>query len=88
MPLNLLARSLALVFALSAVGCGAARQIAHDDTGGAILLQGQRAEAMKEARQIMVEHCRGPYQIVEELEQSEDRWRIRYRCGATRANPD
>ena len=37
---------------------------------------------MKEARELMLEHCRGPYQIVEEgTGKSSGQWQVRYRCG-------
>jgi len=42
---------------------------------------------MKEARDLMVEHCRGPYRIVEEGGQTDEgSWTIQYRCG-TKAAP-
>jgi len=42
---------------------------------------------MKEARDLMVEHCRGPYRIVEEgaggQTDGERSWQLRYVCGTT-----
>lgn len=63
-----------------AIGCGNAHQIRRDQSGGTIALEGERNEAIKRAREMMLEHCHGPYQIVEEAVDEGDR-RITYRCG-------
>ncbi|MBT8493725.1 MAG: hypothetical protein KJO07_11750 [Deltaproteobacteria bacterium] len=71
----------AMVLLISA--CGSARQVKRDARGGTISLHGERHESTKEAREMMLEHCRGPYQIIEEgpAGSSNGQWRLRYRCG-------
>jgi hypothetical protein len=79
---------LALTCLLAASSCGSARQVKREARGGIIAIHGERHESMKEAREMMLEHCRGPYQIVEEGEMKvaggkRTEWRLRYRCDLT-----
>lgn len=58
-----------LLVASLAAGCGMARIVRRDSTGGVIALQGERGKAMEDAQRAMSEHCRGPYTIVSEGEE-------------------
>lgn len=52
-------------------GCGSARLIQRNQTGGVYALQGDRNKAMEQAHQEMAAHCGGPgsYQITQEGEE-------------------
>jgi hypothetical protein len=54
--------------ALLAAACGQARVVQRSQTGGVIALEGNRQKALEQAQQMMAEHCRGPYTVVEEGE--------------------
>ena len=54
---------------LATAGCGSARLVSRNQTGGVIALQGDRQKAMEQAHQEMSAHCGpGAYRIVEEGE--------------------
>lgn len=48
--------------------CGTARVVRRTQTGGVLALEGERNKAMEQAHQMMMQHCQGPYTIVEEGE--------------------
>lgn len=48
--------------------CGTARVVRRTQTGGVLALEGERNKAMEQANQMMMQHCQGPYTIVEEGE--------------------
>ena len=51
-----------------AAGCGHARLVNRNTTGGVFALEGDRNKAMEDAAQQMSAHCRGPYTITSEGE--------------------
>jgi hypothetical protein len=63
-------RRVLLIASLAALaaGCGAARLVSRNPTGGIFALEGDRNKAMEDAQQQMAAHCRGPYTIVAEGE--------------------
>lgn len=48
--------------------CGTSRVVRRTQTGGVLALEGERNKAMEHANQMMMQHCQGPYTIVEEGE--------------------
>ncbi len=54
--------------ALAISACGHARVVRRAQYGGTLAFEGDRGKASEDAHRIMVEHCQGPYTILEEGE--------------------
>jgi hypothetical protein len=82
-------QKLATVLGLCLVGCaGNATVVRRDVHGGELLLRGASAEAVIDARQRIVEHCRGRYRLQNEGSSQigapndiSGHGRLSYRCG-------
>lgn len=60
--------SIGLALLAAFAGCASVRVVRRNQTGGVLALKGERGEALEKARQLMLEHCRGPYTVIEEGE--------------------
>ena len=66
-----------LVLGILASGCGSAHYVRQEARSGAIGLAGPYMPSMREATNLMVEHCLGRYEVTSEDAESTV---LQYRC--------
>jgi len=70
-----------LTLALGTVGCSSSAQLVRGTTvGGQIALHGAYMPAMEDARMVMVEHCHGRFEAVEQGDH------VEFRCAGAAAS--